>query len=226
MKKTLKYLANRKWAVGNKKKGNNVFTAFIFKFLHKCFLLLSTCYSLLPKNISFNRVPKFSINKLANNSGYSLVELMIGLAVFGVVMVGISETYVLFQRYWTDSNKKYSYQSAGRSTLENMGRSIRRAQNVTIVDSATETQAQIRDVTGTNLLYSYDKNNFTIEFDDDTSTPNDEVAVLFNVMPIGAQLVFQAQGSRMIDINFRVLDPDTTDGTHGRDFALSAYWRN
>ncbi len=86
--------------------------------------------------------------KLTNNEGFTLVELMLALAVFSILFLAIVETHVIFQKYWVTSSKEISYQSAGRMTAERIAKAVRRASSITVTDSASQTDIEIQDVSG------------------------------------------------------------------------------
>jgi prepilin-type N-terminal cleavage/methylation domain-containing protein len=166
--------------------------------------------------------------KLNNTNGFTLIELMMAMVIFGVIMLAIGETYVLFQEYWLNASREVSCQSTGRTTIDIIGREIRNSQGVTVSNSVSQSVMQISAMNGAVIEYVHEVATKRITKDDDTAAVGGAQDVLYNVVALGGEPVFQRVGARSVDINFRVMDQDESDkdGYQGSDFSLTTFWRN
>jgi len=166
--------------------------------------------------------------KLSDRSGFSLIELLMAIAIFAIIVLAVGETYVLFQEYWLNASREISCQSTGRTVLDIMGREVRNSEGVTVSNSMSGSVMQINTLDGTVIEYVYEAANNRITKDDNNATVDGVQDVLENVVALGGDPVFQREGDRKVTINFRVRDPDesTNDGYQGSDFSLTTFWRN
>jgi prepilin-type N-terminal cleavage/methylation domain-containing protein len=166
--------------------------------------------------------------KQNNTNGFTLIELMMAIAIFGVIMLAIGQTYVLFQEYWLNASREVSCQSTGRTALDIIGREIRNSQGVTVNNSVSQSVMQISTVNGAVIEYVHEIASNKITKDDDTAAVGGAQDVLCNVVALGGEPVFERVGSRSVNIDFRVMDPDESekDGYQGSDFSLTTFWRN
>ncbi|HEV8437143.1 MAG TPA: prepilin-type N-terminal cleavage/methylation domain-containing protein [Methylomirabilota bacterium] len=67
-----------------------------------------------------------------SDRGYTLVELLVGLAVGSVVLAGVSGFYMSSLRFSAETNSQVALQRQGTLILEEMARQIRPAARVTI----------------------------------------------------------------------------------------------
>ncbi|MBN1492704.1 MAG: prepilin-type N-terminal cleavage/methylation domain-containing protein [Candidatus Omnitrophica bacterium] len=165
---------------------------------------------------------------IKNENGFSLIELMMAIAIFAVVVIATGQTYFLFQEYWLNASREVSCQARGRTFLDEVGRTIRNSSGVAVSNTSTTSTMQIATIDGPIAEYVFTIADEAITYDDNISSANDEVMVLNNVVELGDDPVFAREGDRRVNINFRVMDPDTSDndGYQGSDFSLTTFWRN
>lgn len=65
--------------------------------------------------------------KMNNKAGFSLIELLVAIAIAGIVLVGITAIFVRTNAVYTQENAKAALQQEMRAALEIMARDIRMA---------------------------------------------------------------------------------------------------
>lgn len=65
-----------------------------------------------------------SVATKTKGGGYTLIELMVSLAVLGIIIVGIFELYTSMRQTWLDEEKKAAAQQEARIAMDNMVREL------------------------------------------------------------------------------------------------------
>jgi type IV pilus assembly protein PilW len=107
-------------------------------------------------------------NQLHGSDGFSLIELMVAIAIVGIVLIALAATFQRSGRLYTTQNVSASLQEEVRAAVEIMAREIRMAG----YDPQKTGNFEIFQADATHIRFNYDQNENGIE--DNTSFPNCE----------------------------------------------------
>lgn len=91
---------------------------------------------------------------IKNQSGFSLVELLVAMAIMGLVFGGICELFAISLRLNNNTNKETVTQMELRQTLAKISQELRYAKNITCSGS----QIYFDNNSGEKIYYFLDKN--------------------------------------------------------------------
>lgn len=114
---------------------------------------------------------------LSSKNGFTLVELMVGLAITSVIITAVFAAYTTQQRLYVSQDQIAEMQQNLRAAVDYMAREIRMAG----YDPTGESGAGLLPTSGDDL--SPDKMSFTLDFNEDEDTADDGEQFSFSFSP-------------------------------------------
>lgn len=175
------------------------------------------------------------------NSAFTLVELLIAIAILTTVMGGIAFINITSQRYLKASSAFVTVSGDGRNTIERIVRPIRQANNIDVTNSGDRIEIRYDEneppTSATsddrNIAFYFDNgdgidatiNNNGIYFDSDNDEGTTNTLLVGRVMRIGSNNIFSRSG-REVSITFKVQDDYPNDGYQAQDITTRVIMRN
>jgi len=92
--------------------------------------------------------------KIKNQKGFSLIELMVVVAVLGLIVLGLVTFFTGGVRSWITGQSQLQAQREARQAMDRMVREIREASNI-IADSTSSEEINFNTPWSNNLKYSW-----------------------------------------------------------------------
>lgn len=174
-------------------------------------------------------------------TAFTLVELLISMAILTTVMGGIAFINITSQRYLKASSAFVTVSGDGRNTIERIVRPIRQANSINVINSGDRIEIRYDALEpptsttsdDTNIAFYFDNgdgsdatvNDNVIYLDDDNDAGTPDRVLAEKVMRIGTNSIFSING-REVTIRFKVQDDYPNDGYQAQDINTSAIMRN
>lgn len=154
------------------------------------------------------------INKI---DGFTIIEVIVGTALAGLVMLGLAVVYMLGVDAWTKTSYRIELQRTASSTIYEISRDIQRADSLEILDGGMSLFCRIPDFDGdslyTTVYYILNEQMLTKKVNEDEQKliPNDEhdslSLELIESIPLFnyTMTVPTASYERVVDINFKIV---------------------
>lgn len=172
---------------------------------------------------------------------FTLVELLISMAILTTVMGGIAFINITSQRYLKASSAFVTVSGDGRNTIERIVRPIRQANSINVINSGDRIEIRYDALEpptsatsdDTNIAFYFDNgdgidatiNNNGIYLDSDNYAGTPNTLLVSKVMRIGGNNIFTRNGKE-VTIVFKVQDDYPNDGYQAQDITTSAIMRN
>ncbi len=164
------------------------------------------------------------------NKGFTLVEILVAVAIFLMAWASVTWAYVLSQRLVRGGSISIAMQSNARIAMDKIANNLRTALSATIYDNGN----RIRFITDPNRTPETSADDITSEYrlsgtdliyDPNVSVANDESTVARKVYKETNFTIFQVSGN-LVTITFRIYEDTPVYGYHGTNITTSVKLRN
>ncbi len=136
-----------------------------------------------------------------NNSGYTLIELLVASMISIFVFSSVISTYVMIQKFWRGGSTQIELQRDARIAMDKIVRKVRSGLEATVLNSGDTLQLRLdpnKTETQTDDIWcQYDFGENKITFTPDISAPATYTVILNNVYTDNARPIFAVNGKNV-----------------------------
>lgn len=164
---------------------------------------------------------------------FTIIELLIAMAIFIIVIFGIYYVYNISHIYFKAGSAFMKVAGSGRNSIERIIRPIRQANSVLVTDSGNRIEIRYdkneiptsSTSDDTNIAFYFDGAANRIYFDSDNNPSTQDTVLTSNVMKIGTSNIFSKSSDKII-ITYKIQDDYTVDGYQAQDIYTTVMMRN
>lgn len=162
--------------------------------------------------------------------GFTLVEILVAVAIFLMAWTSITWAYVLTQRLVRGGSMSVAIQSNARIAMDKITKNLRTALSASIYDNGNRIRFVVDpnrtpEISSDDITQEYRLSGTDLIYDPDISVSNDETLIGRKVYKEMGFLVFQLDGN-LITVTFRIYENTPIFGYHGTNITTSIKLRN